>query len=104
LPATPIASAATAILPVTLNGPFKGVGLRMQGANQSLLYFNGATVRGRPQEGSAGSVGCGIFLQGETFFWEWDTANSGESFTLSFTNTHSAAVAPNGFMIGYLAP
>jgi len=104
IPGTGIATTATAVLPVVLNAPFKGIGIRMQGANQGLLYFNGAVVRGRPQEGSAGSVGCGIFLSGETFFWEWDTANPGENFTLSFTNSHTATVTPNGYLIGYLAP
>lgn len=104
IPGTSIATASSAVLPVVLNAPFKGVGLRMSGLNQTLLLYNGAVIRGRPQEGSSGSVGCGIFLQGETFFWEWDTANPGENFTISFTNTHTAAVIPEGFLIGYLAP
>lgn len=104
LPNTPIATTVTQVLPVILNSPFKGVGLRMSGLNQTLLNYNGATIRGRPQEGSSGSIGCGIFLQGETFFWEWDTANPGENFTLSFTNTHTATVQPEGYLIGYLAP
>jgi hypothetical protein len=104
LPGTAIATTVTSVLSVVLNAPFKGIGMRMAGANQSLLFFNGAVIRGRPQEGSAGSVGCGIFLQGETFFWEWDTANPGEAFTVSFTNSHTASVAPAGYMIGYLAP
>ncbi|HEV8246741.1 MAG TPA: hypothetical protein VGP93_13280, partial [Polyangiaceae bacterium] len=104
IPGTAIATTVTSVLPVVLNAPFKGIGMRMSGANQSLLNFNGAVIRGRPQEGSSGSVGCGIFLQGETYFWEWDTANPGENFTLSFTNTHTASVTPNGYMIGYLAP
>lgn len=104
LPATSIAAGSTSVLPVVLNAPFKGIGLRMGGANQDLLFFNGATVRGRPQEGASGSVGCGVFIAGETFFWEWDTANPGEQFTLSFTNSHASAVTPAGFMLGYLAP
>jgi hypothetical protein len=104
LPGTAIATTATGVLPVVLNAPFKGIGMRMAGANQALLFFNGAVIRGRPQEGSSGSVGCGIFLQGETFFWEWDTANPGENFTVSFTNSHSGSVSPNGYLIGYLAP
>lgn len=104
IPGTAIATTVTSVLPVVLNAPFKGIGMRMAGANQTLLFFNGAVIRGRPQEGAAGSVGCGIFLEGETFFWEWDTANPGENFTLSFTNSHTASVTPTGYMIGYLAP
>lgn len=104
LPGTAIATTVTSVLPVVLNAPFKGIGMRMAGASQSLLFFNGAVIRGRPQEGSSGSVGCGIFLQGETFFWEWDTANPGENFTLSFTNSHASSVSPAGYLIGYLAP
>lgn len=104
LPGTAIATTVTSVLPVVLNAPFKGLGMRMAGADQELLFFNGATIRGRPQEGSAGSVGCGIFVAGETFFWEWDTANPGENFALSFTNSHTASVTPAGYMIGYLAP
>lgn len=104
LPGTGIAAAATSALPVTLNAPFKCIGMRVAGTNMNLLTFNGATIRGRPMEGSQGSVGCAAFEEGETFFWEWDTVNPGESFTLSFTNTHNATLTPLGFMIGYLAP
>lgn len=104
LPGTAIATTVTSVLPVVLNAPFKGIGLRMAGLNQNLLFFNGAVIRGRPQEGAAGSVGCAIFVTGETYFWEWDTANPGENFTISFTNSHTASVTPTGYMIGYLAP
>ena len=104
LPGTAIATTVTSVLPVVLNAPFKGIGMRMAGASQSLLFFNGSVIRGRPQEGSAGSVGCGLFAASDTYFWEWDTANPGENFTLSFTNSHTSSVAPAGYLIGYLAP
>ena len=104
LPQTAIAAASTAVLPVVLNAPFKGIGMRMAGLEMEKLLFNGAVIRGRPQEGSSGSVGCAIFAAGETYFWEWDTANPGENFTLSFSNTDDGALTPRGYMIGYLAP
>lgn len=104
LPGTAIATTVTSALQVTVNAPFKCIGMRVAGTNMNLLNFNGATIRGRPQEGSQGSVGCAAFEEGETFFWEWDTVNPGEAFTLSFTNTHTGTLTPLGFMIGYLAP
>lgn len=104
IPNTSIAAAATSVLPVVLNAPFKGTGLVVEGLNTDDLLYNGATIRGRPQEGSAGSVGCQAFQPNPTFFWEWETANPGESFTLSFTNTNAAAVTPRGYLLGYLAP
>lgn len=104
LPSSAITTGSTAVLPVTLNAPFKGIGMRMKGASIEDLLFNGAVIRGRPQEGSSGSVGCDVFAPGESYFWEWDTANPGENFTLSFTNTNAGSVTLRGFMIGYLAP
>jgi hypothetical protein len=104
VPNTAIAAGATSVLQVVLNSPFKGMGLVMEGLNVDDLLFNGATIRGKPQEGSSGSVGCNAFQPNNTFFWEWDTANPGESFTLSFTNTNAGAVTPRGYMLGYLAP
>jgi hypothetical protein len=104
LPQTAIATTATAVLPVVVNAPFLGIGLRMSGANQNLLSYNGTIIRGRPQEGSSGSVGCGMFDQPDFFMWQWDTVNPGENFTLSFTNTHTASVSPSGYLVGYLAP
>jgi hypothetical protein len=102
--AVAIAAAATTQVAITLNHPFKGVGMRLSGTNQDKLLYNGTVIRGTPQEASSGSVGCEIFTHpGETYFWEWDTANPGESFTLSFTNTHTAAVTPTGYLVGYLS-
>jgi hypothetical protein len=87
-----------------LNHPFKAIGIEMCGTNQDKLFFNGASIRGEPQEASSGTIGCEIFTHvGRTFFFEWATANPGESFTLSFTNTHTAAVTPTGWLLGYLA-
>lgn len=104
IPATSIPAAATVAIAVSLNKSFKGIGIRLSGTNQDKLLFNGATIRGTPQEASTGSIGCEIFTHpGETYFWEWDTASPGESFTLSFTNTHSAAVVPSGYLIGYMS-
>lgn len=104
LPSASLAAGSTQVLPVVVNAPFKGIGMRMRGPNVDDLNFNGAVIRGRPQEGSSGSVGCDVFAPGETYFWEWDTANPGENFTLSFTNTNAGAVALRGYLIGYLAP
>lgn len=104
IPNTSIAAAGTSILPVVLNAPFKGTGMVVEGLNTDDLLYNGATIRGRPQEGSAGSVGCNAFQPNNTWFWEWDTANPGETFTLSFTNTNAGAVVPRGYLLGYLAP
>lgn len=104
LPSTAIAAGGTSALPVVLNAPFKGIGMRMAGPDQIDLLFNGAAIRGRPQEGSSGSIGCAIFALADTYFWEWDTANPGEQFTVSFTNTNAGPVTPRGYMIGYLAP
>lgn len=102
IPATSIAAASTAVIPITLNAAFKGIGLWLSGTNQDKLLFNGATIRGIPQEASSGSIGCEIFTRADqSFFWEWDTANPGESFSVSFTNTHTAAVTPTGWLIGY---
>lgn len=102
--AVSIGAAATQLISIGLNRPFKGIGMRLSGLNQDKLYFNGANIRGNPQEASAGSVGCEIFTHtGENYCWEWDTANPGESFSLSFTNTHTAAVTPTGYLIGYLS-
>jgi hypothetical protein len=104
LPATSIAAASTVGVSVVLNKSFKGIGIRLSGTNQDKLLFNGATIRGTPQEASSGSVGCEIFTHpGETYFWEWDTVSPGESFVLSFTNTHTAAVTPTGYLIGYMS-
>lgn len=102
LPATSIAAAATVIISIVLNSPFKAIGMRLSGTNQDKLLFNGCSIRGNPQEASAGSVGCEIFSNpSDTFYFEWATANPGESFALSFTNTHSAAVTPTGYLVGY---
>lgn len=102
--AVSIAAASTVAVPISLNKSFKGIGMRLNGTNQDKLLFNGAVIRGTPQEASSGSIGCSLFtLPGETFFWEWDTASPGESFTLSFTNTHTAAVTPTGYLIGYMS-
>lgn len=103
LPPTVIGIGATVPVTPVLNSAFKGIGMRVYGLNVTDLLFNGATIRGKPQEGSAGNVGCAAFVAGESYFWEWDTANPGESFSLSFTNTNAAAVTLRGFLIGYLA-
>lgn len=104
IPNTSIAAAGTSVLPVVLNAAFKGTGMVIEGLNTDDLLYNGATIRGRPQEGSAGSTGCNAFQPNNTFYWEWDTANPGETFTLSFTNTNAAAVVPRGHLTGWLAP
>ena len=104
LPNTSIAAGATSVLPVILNAPFKSCGMVVEGLNTDDLLYNGATIRGRPQEDSAGSTGCNAFQPNNTWFWEWDTANPGETFTLSFTNTNADAVVLRGHLLGYLAP
>lgn len=107
LPSTPIATTATANVAMgpALNCAFKAIGMQLFGTNQNLLLFNGATIRGKPQEASAGSIGGAAFGTTDiTFFFEWDTANPGETFNLSFTNTHTATVTPTGWLIGYAAP
>ena len=70
-------------------------------ANTGALMYNGTSIRGIPQEVSAGSVSCDVFAPGETFFWQWDQVNPSDPFTLSFTNTHTASVTLNGFLVGY---
>ncbi|HET9930204.1 MAG TPA: hypothetical protein VFQ35_05945 [Polyangiaceae bacterium] len=102
LPSVAIGAGATAPLDMKLNFAFKAIGMRLSGQNQDKLLYNGATIRGRPQEANSGSTGCEIFTHaGETFFEEWDTANPNEQFSLSFTNTHTASVTPTGYLIGY---
>lgn len=103
IPGTSVTAGSTVSLPVTLNSAFKGIGMRMAGVDVDQLLFGGATIRGVPQEASAGSVGCGAFAPGETFFWEWATASPGEAFTLSFTNPTADAIVPRGYLIGYMA-
>lgn len=104
LPSTSIAAAATVHITPTLNSSFKAIGMRMSGTDVGNLVFNGATIRGRPQEASAGSVGCAIFTQpGEEFYEEWDTASPGEAFTLSFTNPTAGPITLRGYLIGYMA-
>ena len=99
-----IAAAATGIITQPVNRAFKPVWLLLSGANQSLLNYNGATIRGIPQEVSAGSIGCAVFDSADTvFFWDYDTVNPGDTFQLSFTNTHVSAVVPSGALLGYAA-
>lgn len=97
-----IAAGATATITQPVNRAFKCVWMLFGGTNQSDLDFLGATIRGIPQEVSAGAVGVGLFTTANpSYFWDWDTVNPGDTFQLTFKNNNAGAVTPKGILLGY---